>query len=772
MEGPGLPQSIWRYKWLVGGLVVLGILIAFLLSAAQPTRYEGIVRIYLTAEEVAAGDTERTVMSHAQFVESPTVADRVIALTGNRLTRKEFEKRLKVEPAADANFITIRALDTTPENAAGLANAVDLAYRQILSEQRRAAANQTIAALEAVQARLASELTQIQQQRRANDSPAFQAEEQAKRREMEATANKIEETSADAAGSPPVLQDTAAVPDEPVQPKPLLAAAIGALVGLVIGVALAWLLAARRRVTREESAESQASVVDDLKTSVEVRHDDRVLSRTGPHQAASANGAIASQIQEPPEKVQQVAADDNRVRESAGQVVDSLDEDPDLLYDLADWLQSQHQNFPQITAERLRDRLLFERVAVLLKADEGLELAGCVGWHADGMKPVARDDAGILNKLGGNGTRQIGSTEHDDLRNAGLLGDEAQTVLVAPLEHDKVPFGVLLVGQDEADSQASNRANRYLDAIGSFARSVAPDMHAWLLLRKLREQLASHGKAHEPSSGPTVPATVAAGSGTAESELLAEGAEAATAESATGEAGTAESDLPAIESESQTAESGTAESGTAESETAESDLPAVESSTAESELPTIESEPANAESEAAELDSPTEESGAAESGAAESGAAESGAAESEADVPTVEPAAAESGAVEADLPTGEAGTADADLPTIESKPAAAEAGTAEADLPTGEAGTAEAGTADADLPTIESKPAAAEAGTAEADLPTAEAGTAEAGTAEADLPTIESEPVAVWPTYPASSEVPSTPKGSRPGQLISRVKTK
>jgi capsular polysaccharide biosynthesis protein len=708
MEGPGLPQSIWRYKWLVGGLVVLGILIAFLLSAAQPTRYEGIVRIYLTAEEVAAGDTERTVMSHAQFVESPTVADRVIALTGNRLTRKEFEKRLKVEPAADANFITIRALDTTPENAAGLANAVDLAYRQILSEQRRAAANQTIAALEAVQARLASELTQIQQQRRANDSPALQAEEQAKRREMEATANKIEETSADAAGSPPVLQDTAAVPDEPVQPKPLLAAAIGALVGLVIGVALAWLLAARRRVKREEPAESRASVVEDLKTSVDVNHDDGALSRTGgpPHHAASDNGAIALGIQDSPEQVQQVAAaDDNRARESAAQAVDSLDEDPDLLYDLADWLQSQHQNFPQITAERLRDRLLFERVAVLLKADEGLELAGCVGWHADGMKPVTRDDAGILNKLGGNGTRQIGSTEHDDLRNAGLLGAEAQTVLVAPLEHDKVPFGMLLVGQDETDSQASNRANRYLDAIGSFARSVAPDMHAWLLLRKLREQLASHGKAHEPSSGPTGSATVAAGSGTAESELLAEEAEAATAESATGEAGTAESDLPAIESESETAESGAAEL----------DSPTEESG-------------------AAELDSPTEESGAEESGAAESGT------------------------VESDLPTEESATAEADLSTIESKPAVTEI--AQADLP-----TAEAGTADADLPTIESKPAVAEI--AQADLPTAEA-----GTADADLPTIQSEPVAVWPTYPASSEVPSTPEGSRPGQLISRVKTK
>ena len=103
-EGPGLPQSIWRYKWLVGVLVLLGILIGFLFSATQPIRYEGVVRIFVTGEEVPAGNPERTVMSHAQFIQSPTVLDRVVALTGNRLTRKELEKRLTVEPSADARL--------------------------------------------------------------------------------------------------------------------------------------------------------------------------------------------------------------------------------------------------------------------------------------------------------------------------------------------------------------------------------------------------------------------------------------------------------------------------------------------------------------------------------------------------------------------------------------------------------------------------------------------------------------------------------------------
>ena len=113
-----------------------------------------------------------------------------------------------------------------------------------------------------------------------------------------------------------------------------------------------------------------------------------------------------------------------------------MDNDPDLLYSLAEWLESQHQNFPQITAERLRDRLLFDRVAVLLRTDDGLDLAGCVGWHPDGVRPVRRDDRRILNKLGGNGVRRIGSADRRALVNAGLLGNEAQTVIVAPLKHE------------------------------------------------------------------------------------------------------------------------------------------------------------------------------------------------------------------------------------------------------------------------------------------------------------------------------------------------
>jgi hypothetical protein len=111
---------------------------------------------------------------------------------------------------------------------------------------------------------------------------------------MAATANKIEEVSADMAGPTPALQDKAAVPDEPVQPKPLFAAAIGALIGLVIGIAVAWWLAARQRVRpNEDMAESQAHADDPV--------EQLGTDEPPPHMAADV-GSAATEILEPPQQ--------------------------------------------------------------------------------------------------------------------------------------------------------------------------------------------------------------------------------------------------------------------------------------------------------------------------------------------------------------------------------------------------------------------------------------------------------------------------------------
>ena len=303
------------------------------------------------------------------------------------------------------------------------------------------------------------------------------------------------------------------MPDEPVQPKPLLDGAIGAVVGLVIGVVLAWWLAARQRVRPSKSPSNLKPTL--TRTS---RRQSRSATISLSTRARTGHRPTRHQTSEPPHRISRSHlnrsggsrdVDDNQVTGSVRQAVNSLGKDHDLLSSLAEWLESQHQNFPQITAERLRDRLLFDRVAVLLKTDDGLDLAGCVGWQPNGVGPVGRYDQSILTKLGGNGARLIGSDDRRELLNAGLLGNEAQTIVVAPLEHENVAFGVLLVGQEEPGSEAPPQGNGSFDGIVSFARSVAPDLHAWLLLHRLREQLASRPNAQEQTTS-AMPAPVVA----------------------------------------------------------------------------------------------------------------------------------------------------------------------------------------------------------------------------------------------------------------------
>ena len=80
----------------------------------------------------------------------------------------------------------------------------------------------------------------------------------------------------------------------------------------------------------------------------------------------------------------------------------------------------------------------------------------------------------ILNKLGANGARRIGSADRDELVNAGLLGNEAQTVVVAPLKHENVAFGVLLVGQEEPDSEAPPQAMEVSTVLARSLEALRP----------------------------------------------------------------------------------------------------------------------------------------------------------------------------------------------------------------------------------------------------------------------------------------------------------
>ena len=109
-----------RYRWLVASITLLAAVAAFVWSSTQPVLYQGVVRLYLDTSGDQT-DPGRIVRSQAEFITSPEVLDRTLALDGNRMSRKELEQRLTVEPARDADVITITVLDATRAQAGALA---------------------------------------------------------------------------------------------------------------------------------------------------------------------------------------------------------------------------------------------------------------------------------------------------------------------------------------------------------------------------------------------------------------------------------------------------------------------------------------------------------------------------------------------------------------------------------------------------------------------------------------------------------------------------
>jgi capsular polysaccharide biosynthesis protein len=243
-------ESLRRSKWLIVTAVLIGAIAAFAWSWTQPVRYAGVTRVFVATGGLETADPSLVVTRQASFLTSPTVLDRTVQLIGGRLTRKELEKRLTVEPARDANVITVRTLDNTPERAATLADTVVRAYETVLAEQTTSAAREQINAIRNRQARLKVQIATLKQQLQAQPgNPVLLASIDAKNQELRRLAGQVEEATRSAAGATrrlETLRGTAT--DEPAQqPQPLRNAVIGGLLGLLLSLGYAAMVQPVRR---------------------------------------------------------------------------------------------------------------------------------------------------------------------------------------------------------------------------------------------------------------------------------------------------------------------------------------------------------------------------------------------------------------------------------------------------------------------------------------------------------------------------------------------
>jgi len=234
----GLVQAVWRYKWLITAAVLVGALLGYGWAARQPALYEGVSRAIMTDPCPPNAQCQAT-PSPAQLLHSPAVLERAVKLSGNRISAEALGQRLQVEVAQDADVVTIRVVDSTAKGAAQLADSVPLAYDQVVVQSRAR--------------RVAEQLRRMEARCGLENPLANDVVEPAGRPNDDRLRNKCAQMLAlrllQQYGPKVNLLQRAAVPEQPIQPRPLRLMAIGILLGFLVSAVLVWWRTRRRGPT-------------------------------------------------------------------------------------------------------------------------------------------------------------------------------------------------------------------------------------------------------------------------------------------------------------------------------------------------------------------------------------------------------------------------------------------------------------------------------------------------------------------------------------------
>jgi capsular polysaccharide biosynthesis protein len=480
-DGPGLVDSVRRYRWLVASITLVAAVAAYVWSTTQPVLYQGVVRLYpeINSDE---NDPGRVVRTQAEFITSPEVLDRTLALDGNRMSRKELEKRLTVEPGKDANVISITVLDGTRVEAGALAERVARAYRDSVARQAAAAAKQEVAALAERQRQLAAEIKVLNGQLAATPGDTrLLAARGAKQKTLATLADQAESTrdsASRAATRAEVVRESATVPEDPAQPKPLRNAVLGAMLGLVVSAGLAWWLNGRRlqNLRLLESLQAHEAGRGDGRPQLTAkgapapaggfRHDSRQITVNG---SPAGNGSASG------------IADFDQVATSIQQLFRSLDGPPRKLYE---------ENLPRMVVEQIAQSFPVDLAVILLKTDDGVRTMGSVGpkkVSKDALDHAAWD---LIEEAASSGPRLVYLDELRSLAGTGLEREEDASLALVPLVRDQVGFGVLLTGRRQnGDGDAAQLGDEEVEQIAAATYDMVPYLWAWLLLRSLKLRL-------------------------------------------------------------------------------------------------------------------------------------------------------------------------------------------------------------------------------------------------------------------------------------------
>jgi hypothetical protein len=150
------------------------------------------------------------------------------------------------------------------------------------------------------------------------------------------------------------------------------------------------------------------------------------------------------------------------------------------------------RDLPQIAASEIAKRVRADVTVLLLDNGQGImEVSGDIGLTPDERQLSVEYRRDVMRELFGAGVGLIEDTDRVRGALAGIPGGGAETLILVPLVHGRLGFGVLMAGRDRSTTGKPAEAftDRDVQALMGFADAIAESLHTAVLLRRLKGQL-------------------------------------------------------------------------------------------------------------------------------------------------------------------------------------------------------------------------------------------------------------------------------------------
>jgi capsular exopolysaccharide synthesis family protein len=243
-------------KWVIIWAIITVTLASLVFSLVEPKSYEGTAQVLISAKSDAAAailgtalsafanQPERTLATQVEMVQLRPVAEATIKKLNLQEAPEDLLKHVTVEGVGQTDLIKITVDDSSPEEAALIANTI---ADQYVTSARDAARASISDAADEVQKRLDDAKAQIiaigQKIQTSGQSSDLSAQLQLATGTYTTLAEKLEQLriNEQLETGPGRVVSPAAVDPIAVAPKPLRNGAIGLALGLVLGMSLALL---------------------------------------------------------------------------------------------------------------------------------------------------------------------------------------------------------------------------------------------------------------------------------------------------------------------------------------------------------------------------------------------------------------------------------------------------------------------------------------------------------------------------------------------------